>query len=475
MKAGSDDYAALRGEETDVVVVGAGAAGLAAAVAASTAGAETIILEKQNKLSDTSTALSGGTLAFAGTEYQESRGIQDSNELLYKDIMDIGQWQNDTELVRVYVANQLDTYHWLTGLGVRWAELQAVAGHSVPRAHFTDPLKLLYILKEAVTKLGVTVLSQVSVTGLITDGTKRVTGVIVRERSGNERIKVRRGVVLATGGFGRDPERLRSIDPRYPGVAAYVGKGHTGDGHRMAEELGAIFKDMKFVKPTFGFHVNSTSVAELLLLFYCGAIIVNRRGERFVNESLSYKDIGASALQQPDYIGFQIFDQKVYELAVQNAKIIEETISAAGHGMALDGTRINLLAKADTVEGLASQIGVPIQILKETVSKYNGYVDLGKDPDFSREALTRGWGTVTRIDIPPFYAYESKPGFAATYGGLAVDKDMHVLTVHGKIPGLYAAGELIGGFHGASYITGSSIGKSIIFGRIAGRNTAQCR
>ncbi|MFC1914252.1 FAD-dependent oxidoreductase [Chloroflexota bacterium] len=142
------------GAEVDVVIAGSGAAGLAAAVEVADAGVEVIVLEKQAKLSDASTALSGGALAFAGTDLQDKQGVQDSNELLYKDIMDIGQRKNDPELVKVYLSNQLDTYNWLTNLGVKWSDLQAVAGHSVPRAHHTDPLQLLYILKGAVTRRG---------------------------------------------------------------------------------------------------------------------------------------------------------------------------------------------------------------------------------------------------------------------------------------------------------------------------------
>ncbi|MFC1914251.1 FAD-binding protein [Chloroflexota bacterium] len=313
---------------------------------------------------------------------------------------------------------------------------------------------------------------QARVTGLVMDENRRVIGVKAEERTGAIRVRARKGVILATGGFGRNPKMLEVIDPRYSTVPVIMGKGHTGDGHRMAEEMGAYLKDMDYVKPNFGLHVTGTSVVERLLIFYLGAIIVNKNGVRFVNESLPYKDIGIAALNQPDDTGFQIFDQKIYDLGVKNAKSLGETMSAVTGGMALNDERIKLLVRVDTIEELAFRIGVPSLALKDTIDRYNSYVDMGRDADFGRTALTKQWGKIVKIDTPPFYAFQSKPAFVATYGGIAVNKDMQVLTAHDKITGLYAAGELIGGFHGASYVTGTSIGKSVIFGRIAGRNVA---
>ncbi|MFC1980628.1 flavocytochrome c [Chloroflexota bacterium] len=462
--------------EVDVVIAGAGATGLSAAIESADAGAETIVLEKQATMFECSSALSGGAMSFAGSDFQERFGIKDSNDSFYKDIMDVGQWKNDPKLVSAYVDNQLDTYNWLTRLGVRWGLIQQASGMSIPRAHKFDSVELIRLLTETARKKGVSILYRASVSKLFTDEEKRVIGVEVEEVTGKARIKVRKGVVLATGGFSRDVERLKGSDPRFVTmVVTCTGKGNTGDGHRMAKTLGAYERDIEYVKPTFGMHAVGTSTSELSLLYYYGAIIVNKRGERYVDESISYKDIGMATLDQLDGTGFQIFDQKLFDEAVARTEGCREAIPPEFVTSGLDKSRINLLVKGNTIEELAAEMNVPPEALRKTIDRYNNYVDSGKDLDFGRTTLTGGVGKIIRIERPPFYAYESRDFWTATYGGIVVDEDMHVLTPHGKIPGLYAAGEIIGGFHGTAYHNGTSMGKSVIFGRIAGRNVAKTR
>jgi fumarate reductase flavoprotein subunit len=194
-----------------------------------------------------------------------------------------------------------------------------------------------------------------------------------------------------------------------------------------------------------------------------GAILVNRRGERFINESMGHKDIGLAVLGQPGSVGFQLFDQKIYSNVMTKGGFV---------GVRLD--KIAALAvNAGTIEELASKIGVPSGALKETVQRYNHHADKGKDRDFGRTTKVGGIGTIARIDSPPFYAYESKGMLPGTYAGIVVDENMRVLNAHGIVKGLYAAGELVGGFHGASYMTGTALAKAIIFGRIAGRHAAR--
>ncbi len=459
--------------EVDVIVVGAGGAGLAAALEAADAGADTVVFEKQSDIFESSTALSAGLISFAGTDVQEMEGIRDSNDLLYEDIMTVGLWKNDPPVVQAYVRNQLDTFNWLTGLGLQWGSVSAAAGMSTPRGHFTDPIECVRILKRAGEMKGVRIFFNAPVTGLLTNDEKRVVGCHFSKGKETSRARARKGVVLATGGFGRSPQRLAAIDPRFPGVTATTGPGHTGDGLKWAEELGVHLRDMEYVKPSFELHVKGTSSREIVLMFYLGAIIVNKRGERFVNESISYKEIGMACLDQPGAVGFQVFDQKIYDLAVENAKKASTLMPVENFVMGLDEGRIRLLVKANTVDELARQIGAPSGALKKSIEGYNAHVDDGSDPDFGRTALSGSVGSLARIDTPPFYAYETMSHFLATYAGIAVDDQMHVLTPDNKIGGLYAAGEIVGGFHGASYHTGTALGKAIIFGRIAGRNASQ--
>lgn len=457
-------------KEVDAIVAGCGAAGLSAAAELAEIGLKVIVFEKQFSIEDTSTALSEGAFSFAGTDIQQREGVRDSDELLYKDLMDVGRQKNDVKLVQAYVENQLGTYHWLTGLGVEWAALEAAAGMSVPRAHVTDPLTMLELIKKTVERKGVELVFKTSVTGLITDESEMVIGVKTEGETGSRQIKAGKGVILATGGFGRDFKRLEAIDPRFSKVVPVVGLGHAGEGHRMAEKLGAYLIDLEYIKPTFGISANSSSNATFLVMFYNGAIIVNKSGKRFFDESASYKDIGKAALNQPDSMGYQIFDQKLYETGLEKAKDVRPEKAMFG----LDEGRINLLVKGDTISELASNIGVPPEALQKTIETYNADAETGKDSDFGRMALAGRTGKIVKIDRPPFYAYASKGMLPGTYGGIVVDEDMCVLDSNGRIPGLYAAGEIVGGFHGASYMTGTAAGKALIFGRIAGRSLAKC-
>ena len=180
-----------------------------------------------------------------------------------------------------------------------------------------------------------------------------------------------------------------------------------------------------------------------------------------------------ASLDQPNGVGVMVFDQKIFDRAVENTRNASSAIPSENFVLGLDAARIRLLVQADTIEELADGIHVPRQELSETIERYNNGVDSGTDAEFGRRHLSASIGSLVKIETPPFYAYEAKSHFLATYAGLAVDASMSVLTDAGHIPGLYAAGEAIGGFHGASYHSGAAVGQALIFGRIAGRNAAQ--
>jgi fumarate reductase flavoprotein subunit len=455
--------------EADVVIAGAGGAGLQAALQATQAGASVIVFEKQMRIWDSSTAIAVGRASFPCTDLQQKNGVEDSKELMARDILETGRHKNDPMLVQAYVDHALETYRQLCALGIVWSPtVTAMAGMSVPRGHLTDMIDLVRTLKRAAETRGVPVVFQTPVTGLVTDDGGNVLGAAVRERSGKTtHIRARKGVVLASGGFARDPERLRAIEPRFAQVVATSGVGNTGDGLRMAEALGADTRDIEYVQPSFELHATGGTSDDIMILYYQGGIIVNARGERFVNESISYKDIARACLDQPGMMGFQVFDQAVYEKAVAAQ-------AAAGQSspMTLDGNKIRLLVKGCTLEELAENMAVPPGALRRTVERYNRFVDEGRDADFGREVLAGNFGKPVRVDRAPYYAYATIGHLLATYGGIAVDAQMRVLKKGRPIPGLYAAGEVMGGFHGASYHSGTGIGKALIFGRIAGNSAA---
>src|SRR5665213_3101561 len=240
------------------------------------------------------------------------------------------------------------------------------------------------------------------------------------------------------------------------------GSGNTGDGLLMGWDLGAGMRDMGNIKGTFGGHPDAKPGEHALMLpIYVGAIAVNRRGERFIAESKSYKLIGDAVLQQPDAIGFQIFDQRIYDKGTPG---IPTMAFQAKH-------ELGQVVGAATLAALAERLGIDPGGLARTVAEYNSGVGNGHDASFGRHGLSTGYGALERIEAPPFYGYPSRSVIVATYCGLAVDAAMRVLDVFGEPIGrLFAAGEVLGGLHGKAYMTGSSLGKAAIFGRVAARS-----
>lgn len=449
-------------DETDVVVTGGGLAGHCAALELAAAGAEVLLLEKEERIGG-STVISGGSFAFAGTELQRRKGIEDSSEILYEDLRRVGAYRNDEAIVHAYVDNQLDTYHWLAENGVVFENLFLAAGHSVPRGHSRNPREVIEILSERVARAGrVRTCTGAPVRRLIRSGLEGpVEGVLCNMQGKQHAIKARRGVVLASGGFSRNEKLLKLFAPSQEAAMRAGGSGNTGDGLLMAWQLGAGMRDMGYIKGTFGGHPAANPDQHAVMLpIYVGAIAVNSKGERFVDESVSYKLIGDAVLKQPDAIGFQIFDQKIYQ---QGTPGIPTMAFQMKH-------QLGQVLSAPTIAGLAKMLGIDPEGLENTVAEYNAGVEEGEDRAFGRTGLSTNYGKLAKIDTAPYYGYPSKSVILATYCGVSVDPQMRVRDVFdAPIPKLYAAGEVIGGFHGSAYMTGSALGKAAIFGRLAAR------
>jgi len=302
-------------EEADVVVVGGGLAGHCAALEAAGRGGQVLLLEKESAIGG-STVLSGGSFAFAGTALQRREGVEDSDALLEDDLRRVGENGNDPEVVRAYVRHQLGTFHWLETHGVAFDKLFLAAGHSVPRAHSRNPREVLTLLAEAAARTSrVATRCSAPVRRLVRPALEGAVEGVLAECGGRRRaIRARRGVVLASGGFSRNDRLLELFAPSQAKTMRAGGPGNTGDGLLMAWHLGAGMRDMGFIKGTFGGHPASKPGEHALMLpIYVGAIAVNAKGERFISESKSYKLIGDAVLQQPDAIGFQVFDQTIYD------------------------------------------------------------------------------------------------------------------------------------------------------------------
>lgn len=453
-------------ERVGVVVLGGGMAGAAAMLAAAEEGQYAILLEKLPVLGG-STIRSAGLSAFVGTDEQREQGIEDSEELLRSDLLAVGGHRNDPELVDTYVAHQAGTYRWLKEHGVEYGHIHAASGQSVPRSHPSDTTATLRRLFTAAGALGARIILDAPVERLLTEGEgseRRVIGVVV-ERDGEEHTVLCDAVVVATGGFARDRELLDRVAPQMEHALLAGGPGNSGDGMVMAQALGAGVRDLPWIKGTYGIYAEPHPGEDGtgILAVYKGAIMVDVHGHRFVDESRPYKELGDASLAQEGGWTWQVLDARAMALTSDEVPIYD----FAGRLSA------GMLEVADTVEELAERLGTDPGVLEESVRDYNARIAAGEPDARGRRHLVGGVGHPTPIDTPPYYAQRSGTVVLATYCGLTVDPSMRVLDVFGDpIQRLYAAGEVVGGLHGAGYMTGSSIGKAAIFGRIAGTHAA---
>lgn len=441
-------------QEVDVIVIGAGIAGLSTAARAVEKGLRVVLVEKMPAIGGSS-AMSGGWFAFTGTEEQKAAGIKDSIELFRSDLFQVGANRNNPELVEAYLVNQLETYEWLSTKGVNFGEVEISSGQSAARGHSTRIRDVLQLLHDDFTDNGGETLFDARVTDLQRDTDGRVTGVII---NGKTQLTASLGVVVASGGFSRSTQLLQIFAPEQLAAIPYGGAGNTGDGLRLGWKLGAGMADMSSISGTYGSHPETTDQQqELLTSFYMGGIIVNLEGRRFVDESVDYKTLGSAVLTQPEALAFQIFDATVRAKSHRGIALKDmDTLEDLGH-----------LPSADTLEELAEIAGIPADQLVGTVDRYNSAIRGDGEDEVGRTNLCNGVGRLQPIETGPFYAYPAKTLMTTTYGGLTFTPQGQVTDVDGEIiEGLYAVGEVTGGFHGAAYMTGTSLGKGAVFGRI---------
>ncbi|GLY91836.1 FAD-dependent oxidoreductase [Actinoallomurus iriomotensis] len=450
-------------EHYDVVVLGGGLAGAAAAAQATEEGARVLLAEKRAVLGGSS-VLSAGLTAFAGTDEQRAAGIDDGPDLLRGDLVEVGAHRPDESLIDTYCAEQTGTYHWLRSHGAVFGAPRAASGQSVPRSHPVDVAALIDSLTRRARARGAELRHRSRARRLLMDG-DHAAGVSLDGPGGVSEVPAS-AVVIATGGFVRNPRLLAAFAPAMERALKAGGDANTGDGLLMGCKAGAGLADMPYVKGTFGIFPwpSPAEGGHGILAVYKGAIAVNGEGHRFVDESRPYKEIGDACLAQPEGIAFQIMDDSVLAQTDPEVAIYDFAPRlAAGQAR-----------RADTLAGLADALGIPADALEAGVADYNGRLERGEPDAFGRATLSGGVGTPRPIQGPPYYGYPCTTVLLSTYCGLTVDPAAHVLDVFGEtIPGLYAAGEVTGGFHGAGYVTGTSLGKSAIFGRIAGREAAR--
>lgn len=444
--------------DCDVVIVGAGGAGLTAAVRAQQEGAKVLVLEKMSFVGGNSLKASGGMNA-AGTKFQAALDITDSGVREFvEDTMNGGHMLNDLALVVTMSENSSDAVDWLESIGAPLPKVAATGGTVHKYLHSPEDgspvgAYLVAKLNEEVEKQGIEVMLNTKATEILMDGGCAV-GVKAEDAEHEYTINAK-AVILATGGFGSNFELMTSFNPSLANAVTTNHPGATGDGILMAEAIGAATVDMEQIQlhPTV-YQETSTLVSEKMRSL--GSILVNQEGKRFCNDLSTRDAVSAAELEQTGGYAFIVFDQNL----VDQNKSAKEYISK---GMTFTGETYEALAKNMGLEGDA------VAAFEETMATWNAAVAAGEDKEFGRNN-----GMDADLSTAPFYAIKIAPGIHHTMGGIKIDTATQVIGTDGSvIPGLFAAGETTGGVHGGNRIGGNAVCDFVVFGRIAGANAAQ--
>ncbi len=435
----------------DIVVIGAGGAGMSAATEASSKGAKVILLEKMGIAGGNTNSATGGLNA-SETKIQAALGIEDSNEQYYQDTMKGGYNLNDPDLVRNMVEKSSETVDWLMSLGADLSDVGKMAGSTNSRTHRPQGgaaigVHLVPVLEKAAKDAGVDIRYNSKVTDIIEEGGKAV-GVKVSSASGDYTVKAG-AVIIATGGFGANPDMVVKYKADLAGFGTTNHKGATGDAFAWVEKFNAELVQMEQIQthPTV---VPSNGVMITEAVRGNGAIMVNREGKRFGNEMATRDVMSADVLAQTGKTAYLLFDQSVRE----SLKAIE--------GYAKQG----LLTEGATPAELAGKLGMDAAALEATIAAYNGYQKGGSgDPDFGRKASEMP----RALEKGPYYAVEVGPAIHHTMGGIKIDTKAQVINKSGSpVPGLFAAGEVTGGVHGGNRLGGNAVADICVYGKIAG-------
>ncbi len=437
----------------DVVIVGSGGAGLAAAIEAYDAGANVLILEKMPIAGGNTTRATGGMNA-SQTKFQQTEGITDDNAIFYEDTMKGGYEKNDPELVKYMTEHSAAAIDWLDSLGITLNSISTSGGQSIKRTHrpadgsAVGDFIVNGLLKQIKAR-NIEIRFQTMAKKLIVKD-NQVVGVEVDSASGKGVIDAK-AVVMSTGGFGANFDLIVKYRPELKDYVTTNHAGATGDGITMIEEIGGALVGMEEIQihPTV-----EQSTASLITESTRGdgGILVNQTGERFTNELLTRDKVSAAVIALPEKYAYVIFNQRI----VDESKAIEKY------------TKQEFCFKGSTVEELASAIGADPAVLKTTMDSWNEAVAKKEDAAFGRTT-----GMDFGQEEGPYYAIKIAPGIHHTMGGIKINTNTEVLKADGTaIQALYAAGELTGGVHGGNRLGGNAVTDIMVFGRQAGVHAA---
>ena len=455
-----DDTPVERSEEeleTDILIIGAGGAGMTAAIYATQEGKDVILLEKMPYPGGNTTRATGGMNA-AETHYQKEEGIEDTVEQFVADTMKGGHEINDKELVTKMAEDSAEAIEWLDSIGAPLPRMGFSGGATNSRMHAPEDGSgvgafLVTAFMKQLDELGIKVMYNTKATELLTeDGT--VVGAKAEGPEADYTIHAK-AVILATGGFGANEEMYTGYREDLKGVVTTNAPGATGDGIVMAEAVGADLVDIEQIQ----LHPTVEQATGMLITESVrgdGAILVNQSGKRFINEMEPRDVVSAGEQAQEGGYAYVIFDQNLRD----NLKAIEKYVT------------IGIVTEAPTIEELAEKLSIDPKVLSETLDTWNKAVAEQNDEEFGRNTAMEA-----DLSVAPYYAIKIAPGIHHTMGGVKINVNAEVINTEGKvIPGLYAAGEVTGGVHGGNRLGGNAVADIVVFGRVAGESAvAYCK
>lgn len=463
----------------DVVVIGAGGAGMAAAVTAHQAGKTVLVIEKTGKMGG-NTILSGGALNAVDEGSKTALENEDSVELHFTQTYNGGDQAGDETLVHVLTDNAWSGVEWLKSLGMEFYDSPfTVTGGLWPRAHKPVEPEGTGFFKTYQTYIdeheGITMVYNTTANELLMeDGV--VVGVSCTGETGNTvTVTATNGVVLATGGFARNIElrqEANEVSKKWPtldeSIPSTNTSGITGDGIVMASAIGANLVQMENIQLLPLGDPETGSLSGNIEHAVESRIFVNLEGSRFVNEAGRRDDMTLGLFDQTDATMYIVMDSDTYKEGNELNNFGESIADLVASGRAL---------KADTLEELAALMGVPAENLIASVEEYNRYCqggDLeGETDEFGRALFTDTEGVNDGINDAPYYAAKRVPTVHHTMGGVQINANTEVIDADGNvIPGLMAAGEVTGGIHGTNRLGGNALTDTVVFGRIAGERAA---
>ena len=491
-------------ETVDVVVVGAGGAGMTAAITATDAGKKVIVVESQPIAGGNSVRSTGGmnaaktpyqdknefkeaagvekTLATAAEKFADNatitalaatvksqwdayqanpQGYFDSVELMELDTMIGGKGKNNPELVKALAENSADAIEWLASIGAEVKNVGAFGGASVKRIH--RPVNadgkvtavgayIVPILEKNLQDRNVQFLFDTTANEIIMKDGKAV-GIKATGKDGNKVTINAKSVVIATGGFGANSEMVEKYKPELKGFATTNAEGAQGQGIEMATAVGAATVDMDQIQIHPTVHIEEDGNAHLITegLRGDGAILVNAEGKRFYDEVSTRDKVSAAIIAQPDKSAWLVVDQSMVDKSAVIAGYIKSGYTVTGA----------------TYEELAKAMGVDEATFVSTMNTWNQAVEAKSDAEFNRTSFANP------LTAAPYYAIKITPAVHHTMGGIVINPKAEVLNEKGEaISGLYAAGEVTGGVHGANRLGGNAVADFVVFGRISGQSAA---